>query len=324
MSENSNHSRISFVHHTHDQEDGLMKKSFFAALMLFSLLCTGDCCYAESAAVISLGAGLPDWELNEVYTSETLAENAAEEGLSGIYTSDAGLSDIYIYSFPKEGSITLEEFGRQLAAERHIFCNMMTDRSVPTAVLNYFDRIGDKPYIVQAYVYETDDSFIEVCTLFKTRSVPFGSSDLSIHMISEYNAQEQKDSPLLSDTVYQTENDRLPLLRVREFLKDGFPAEIVEPELISGESFAALSENGWTLEEFVSIYGECFELSKGEVTCRNDFNHAFIGYINDGIFYTRAFIDDGEVYVLLSAEAEASKFQHITNALIDAVERTGH
>ena len=54
---------------------------------------------------------------------------------------------------------------------------------------------------------------------------------------------------------------------------------------------------------------------------RNDLNLAFIGYIDEGIFKTRAFIDDGSDYVLLSAEAEASKFQHLTNALIDAIEK---
>lgn len=301
-----------------------MKKPIFVVALLLSLLCMGGCCYDEPAEVISLGDGLPDWELNEVYNFEAPAGNVTEEGLSGIYTSDAGLSDIFIYKFPKEGRITLEEFDRQLAEERHVFCNMMTDRGVPCAVLNFFDRIKGKPYLVQAYIYETKDTFIEVCTLFKTQSVPFGSNDLFIHMISEYGVQEQKSGPLLSDTVYHSDNDRLPMLRIQEFDKAVFPAESIDPELVLEERFTSLAENGWTPEEFVSIYDECFELSKGEVTCRNDLDHAFIGYTDDSIFYTRAFIDDGEVYVLLSAEAEASKFQHITNALIDAVERTGH
>ena len=301
-----------------------MKKFEFAALLLIFLLCTGVCCYAESVSVIPLGDGLPDWELNGAYIAEVLPETDDDEGLSGIYTSDAGLSDIYVYSFPKDG-VTLEEFGQQLASQRHIFCNMMTDRGVPAAVLNYYDRIQGEPYIVQAYIYETDDSFVEVCTLFKTDFIPFGDSDLSVHMISEYDVQEQQGSELLSDTVYRTENERLPQLRIREFAKDDFPAEIIEPELldtVSDRKYAALAENGWTLEEFVSIYDERYELSKGEVTCRNDLDHAFLGYIDGGIFYTRAFIDDGEVYILLSAEAEAPKFQHVTNALIDAVERT--
>ena len=309
--------------HTHDQECVFMKKSEFAALLMILLLFTGVCCYAESVFAIPLGDGLPDWEFNGTYTAEVLPETAAE-GLSGIYTSDAGLSDIYVYSFPKDG-VTLEKFGQQLASQRHIFCNMMTDRGVPAAVSNYYDRIEGAPYIVQAYIYETDDSFVEVCTLFKTESAPFGDSDLSIHMISEYDVQEQQGSELLSDTVYRTENERLPQLRIRKFDKDEFPAEIIEPKLldaVSDREYATLAEDGWTLEEFVSIYDERYELSKGEVTCRNDLDHAFLGYIDDGIFYTRAFIDDGEVYILLSAEAEASRFQHVTNALIDAIERT--
>ena len=48
---------------------------------------------------------------------------------------------------------------------------------------------------------------------------------------------------------------------------------------------------------------------------------AFIGYIDDGIFKTRAFIEDGTDYTLLSAEAEVMRFQHVTNALIDAIEK---
>ena len=304
-----------------------MKRSFFTSVLLISLVCTGVCCYAESTAAIHLGNGLPDWELIGPYTVTKLPETSDDEGLSDIYRSDAGFSDIYIYRYPKDDSISLEQFTQQLASERHIFCNMITDRGVSAAILNYYDCINGDPYIVQAYIYETDDSFTEICTHFKTESVPFGSNGLSIHMISEYDAQEQKYTPLLSDTVYSTENDRLPQLRVREFPKNDFQVEIIEPELfdvISDGKYTALAKDGWTLEEFVLIYDECFELSKGEVTCRNDLDHAFIGYIDNGIFYTRAFIDDEETYILLSAEAEVSKFQHVTNALIDAVERTGY
>ena len=300
-----------------------MKKSEYAVLLLILLLCTGVCCHAESAAAIPLGDGLPDWVLDEPYSAEKLPATAGEQGLSGIYTTDAGLSDVYVYSFSKDAGVTLEEFGQQLAAQRNIFCNMTTDRGVPAAVLNYFDRIDGEPYIVQAYIYETGKSFVEVCTRFSTEAVPLGGSALSIHMISEYDPKEQKNAPLLSDTVYRTDNERLPQLRICQFSGDNFPAELIDPELpdaVSDESYAALAEDGWTLEEFVAIYDASHELLKGEVTCRNDLDHAFIGYIDDGVFHTRAFIDDGEDYILLGAEAETSKFQHVTNALIDAIE----
>ena len=41
------------------------------------------------------------------------AETDAKEGLSCIYTSDSGLSAIYVYSFPKDGGITLANMHRE-------------------------------------------------------------------------------------------------------------------------------------------------------------------------------------------------------------------
>ena len=300
-----------------------MKKPVLAAVLLIVFLCM-SACQDKSVTMIPLGDGLPIWMLDESHTAADLPDHADEQGLFGIYTTDTGYSDVYVYSFPKDAGVSLEKFGQQLAAERHIFCNMMTDRGTPAAVLNYHDCVDGEHYIVQAYIYETDENFVEVCTMFKTESVSLGSSDLSIHMIRAYDAQKQADSPLLSDTIYSTGNERLPQLRIRQFRKDDFPAGTIEPKLlraVSDERCAALAGDGWTLEEFVSLYDESFDLLKGEVTCRNDLNHAFIGYIDEGIFHTRAFIDDGDDYILISAEAEASKFQHITNALIDAVEK---
>ena len=304
------------------------KEFFYAAVLVIFVFCLSGCSKTASVTEIPLGDDLPVWMLDEVHTVAELPDNAGEQGLVGIYTTDTDQADVYVYSFSKEDGVSLEEFGQQIAGQHHIFCNMIKDRGVPVAVLNYYDCIADEPYIVQTYIYETDDHFVEVRTLFGTALVPFGESDdLSIHMINGYNALEQNSGPLLSDTVYSADNDRLPQLRVRKFPKDDFPAEIIEPELldvVSDREFAALAADGWSLDEFVSVYSKCFELLKGEVTCRNDLDHAFIGYIDDGIFCTRAFIDDGDVYVLLCAQAEASKFQHVTNALLDAVERTGN
>jgi len=46
-----------------------------------------------------------------------------------------------------------------------------------------------------------------------------------------------------------------------------------------------------------------------------------MGYTDDGFFKTRAVIDNGSDYIMLCAEAEASVFQHVTNALIDSIEK---
>lgn len=294
------------------------------AVLLIVLLCIGICCHAESVTEIPLGDGLPVWMLDGAHISAELPEHAGEQGLIGIYTTDTDSADVYVYSFPREHDLSLEDFGQRLAAERSIFCNMLTDRGVPAAVLNYCDCIEGEHYIVQAYIYETDESFIEVCTMFKTESVSLGNGDYSIHMIREYVAQEQSESTLLFDTVYLIENDRLPQLHILQFPKDDFPAEIIEPELrraVSDEQYASLAADGWTPGEFVSLYAAGYDLLKGEVTCRNGLDHAFIGYIDGGVFKTRAFIVDGDDYILMCAEAEAARFQHVTNALIDAVEK---
>ncbi len=298
------------------------KKIFYAAVLLIFTFCLSGCSRATSVTEIPLGDNLPMWILDEAHIVAELPDNAGEQGLIGIYTTDTNQADVYVYSFPKEDDVSLEEFGQQQAAEHNIFCNMLTDRNVPVAVLNYYESMEDEHYIVQAYIYEADANFVEVCTMFKTEPVSFGSGDLSIHMIREYDAQEQNDSPLIFDMEYLTENDRLPLLRVRQFSKNDFPAEAIEPDLlndVSDSQYAELAEDGWTLEEIISLYDESYDLLRGEVMYRNNLTLAFIGYIDDGIFKTRAVVDDGTEYVMLCAEAEASRFQHITNALIDAI-----
>ncbi len=294
-----------------------------AAAALIFALCLSSCGKADSVTEISLGEDLPVWMLDGEHTAERIPKNAGE-GLIGIYTDKSGLADVYVYSFPKEEGLSLEEFGQKLATERNIFCNMLTDRDVPAAVLNYYESVGEEHSVVQAYIYESAGNFLEVCTVFKTELLPFGSGDLSIRMIREYAGEEKTGSPLAFDREYLTENDRLPTLRIREFSKDEFPTEILEPDLadaVSEEEYSALAEGGWEAEEIISLYGESYDLLRGDVMFRNDLNLAFIGYIDEGIFKTRAFIDDGSDYVLLSAEAEASKFQHLTNALIDAIEK---
>lgn len=301
------------------------KDCFYAAALLIIAFCLIGCAGAGAATEIPLGDDLPVWVLDEVHTVASLPDNAGEQCLIGIYATDTDRADVYVYRFPREDGVSLEEYGQRRAAERNVYCNMLTDRGVPVAVLNYHECAEGEHYIVQAYIYEADSDFVEVCTLFKTEAVPFGAGDLSIRMIREYDAQAQNGSPLVFDTVYLTENDRLPLLRIRQFPKNDFPANVIEPDLlpaVSEERYADLAEDGWTAEEIISLYGERYDLLRGEVLFRNDLTLAFIGYIDDGIFKTRAVVDDGTEYVMLCAEAEASRFQHVTNALIDAIKKT--
>lgn len=302
------------------------RKWLYTALLLIFSLCLCGGSGNASVTEIPLGDDLPVWRLDGVHTAAELPDNAQERGLIGIYTTDTDRADVYVYRFSRENGVSLEEFGMQQAAERGVFCNMLTDRNVPTAVLNYHECMEGNHYIVQAYIYDAGADFVEVCTLFKTEPVSFGSGGLSIRMIREYDAQEQNESPLNVGTAYFTENDRLPLLRIRQFSKQDFPAEIVEPDLlntVSEEQYAALAEDGWTLEEIVLLYDESYDLLRGDVMCRNDLTLAFIGYIDGGIFKTRAVVDDGTEYIMLCAEAEAARFQHVTNALIDSIEKDG-
>ena len=300
------------------------KVYFFVAVLLTFVFCLSGCGKADLVTEISLGDDLPVWMLDEVHTVAELPDNAEEQGLVGIYTTDTDKADVYVYSFPKEDGVSLEEFGQMQAAEHNIFCNMLTDRDVPVAVLNYHEVIEDDHYIVQAYIYEAGAQFIKVCTMFKTEVVSAGTDDLSVRLIREYEGQPQSDSPLEFDTVYATENDRLPQLRIRKLSGNDFPADVVEPDLltaVSDEEYAALAADGWTPDEIVSLYDECYDLLKGEVMCRNDLDLAFVGFVDEGIFKTRAVIVDGDDYLMLSAEADASKFQHVTNALIDAIDK---
>ena len=160
--------------------------------------------------------------------------------------------------------------------------------------------------------------------MFKTEKTQLGSSDLSICMIKEYEAEKSDDSFFPDETVYVTENDRLPTLTVRQFGKDYFSADTFDTDLLPDTAeaqFSAYAEDGWTLDEAVSLYSGEYDLLKGEVIERNGLDLAFIGYIDNGVFKTRAIIDDGDDYIMLCAEADAAKFQHVTNALIDSISK---
>lgn len=287
--------------------------------------CLGACGHAEQDAVdeIVLEDGLPEWELEIPYTVGTLPEDAASQGLTGIYTTESDYADIYVYEYPKDGK-TLETFGEEQAAAHKVFCNPMKEDGCAAAVLNYYEKIDGESYFIQAHIYEGASRFIEVRSLFKTWEMPIGASDLSFRLIREYTEETAIGSAFPYEAVYVTENDNLPELRVRQFAKDDFPAESYDAAALTNttaEQYAVYAADGWTLEEWIALYDDRFDLIKGEVMERNGLQTAFIAYVDDGIFKTRAIIDDGAGYIMLCAEAEADEFQHITNALIDSVTR---
>lgn len=271
--------------------------------------------------VIDLGDGLLPWETDFPVHPKELPENAQETGLKEIYASGLNEPEIYIYRYAEDGDMTLEELGQKKAAEHQVFCNMMKDRGQDAAVLNYYQPSGDSPSIVQAYIYQTENGFTEVCNLYPTEALPFGLDGLSFRMIQGYTAEMRSDR-FPYEAVYRTDAERLPDVKVIQMSRD-ISAEalyhggcIAEEEM---ERIAAYALDGWTKEEWIACYQDRYELKKGEIQKRNGLDMAFIGYIDAGIFKVRAFIDQGDDYILLCAEDEAADFQHITNALIDTV-----
>lgn len=302
----------------------LIKTCICTAALMIMVFCMSGCNAALSVTEIDLGDNLPKWQLNQEHTVEKISDDEKKHGVAGIYVTDTDDADVHVYNYPKKTGVSLEEFGQQQASKYNVFCNMMTDRNIPVAVLNYHECIEDEHYIVQAYIYEGDTDFVEVCTMFKTDVIPLGVSDLSVRMIRDYEEQIESGGPLIYDEKYVAENDRLPLLRVKQFEKSEFPVEFIEPGMlnkVSDRKFKAFAKDGWTLKEIVSFYDENYKLIKGEVISRNNLKLAFMGYIDDGVFKTRAVINDNNDYVMLGAEAEASEFQHVTNALIDTIEK---
>ena len=272
----------------------MLKKFASSAFLLLICLCFLACGNNNVITEISLGDGLPVWELEGEYIASVPSE-AEDSSLTGIYTTDSDCADIWVYSYPKDNGKTLEAFGQELAGEYGVFCNMMKDGEIPVAVINYYESAEAEPYIVQAYIYESETEFIKICNKFKTETVPLGTGGLNINMIREYEAEERSgdDKGLSFDTVYSSDNDKLPLLRVAEFNKKEFPVEAGDPDLskaLKDKQVEILGEDGWTCKDFISLYGEIYDLKKGELQNRNGLNLAFIGFVDNGIFKTRAFI----------------------------------
>ena len=297
-----------------------VKKIVALALAVAVLLCT-VACGSKTYQEIPLGDGLPTWQLAQTYTAAKLPADAKAQDLTAIYTADDA-ANIYVYRYEKQDGATLENMGQELAATYKVFCNMVEVDGCPGANVTYYEAMGDAHYIVRSYLFEGTEEFVKLCFLHKTEQISLAESDLQIHLMSGYTKAENLDRLPPHETEYTYADEYLPTVRIWQRSKLDLLPELYDAGLsgkVTDEQYAAYAKDGWTLEEIVSLYDGAYDLLKGELIQRNGFDVGFIGYIDAGVFYVRAFIDYGEDYIVLCAENDAAKFQHVVNALIDTI-----
>lgn len=283
----------------------------FLPLLLFALLVSLlTACGEKTVREIDLGEGLPAWTLEEEYREEKAPEGYAKH----FSPARDEAADIYLLSLPKGEGETLESRGQALAAEHQVFCNMISVEETPTDNISYADVEGGEPSIVRSYLFEGDKDFTELRFVYETEETAFGKDGMTISMIEGFREEEDPESIYENETVYTFEDPYLPFMRVRAFDKDSFVAEGASPE-----DFDLWAEDGWTLEEIIACYDAEYDLKKGEIIHRNGLDAAFVGYIEDGVFYVRAAIDCGGHYLMLCTENDVPHFQHVANALIDTI-----
>lgn len=301
-----------------------MKKITSFILIILAMLSFAACGSNNGCTEVSLGENLPTWGFADTLYPAELPADASETGLTDIYKSDRqDIADAYIYHYPKEEGITLEAFGQQQAADRKVFCNMTAYGDVPAANVTYYETAYGADNIVRSYIFEAEDEFVKVCSVHKTERIALGESDYTVAMPGGYTETENAESIFPYEKVYTYEDEFLPTVRVRQFAKDYFTEALFDAdrmEGMSGEVYEACADQGWTLAEFVDLYGDRYKLLKGETFNRNGLDVGFVGYIDEGVFYVRALIDCGDDYIMLCAENDAAIFQHVVNALIDTVE----
>lgn len=307
------------------------KKIIIAVLLILAAAACLTSCGKKHVDEFSIGEGLPTWYLSKEYYAAELPDDAAEQDLYAIYkTDEADDPDVYVYRYEKQGK-TLEDMGNELAGKYKVFCNMINykncpiaeDDDTPVANVTYYDTMGEEHYIVRTYIFEGSDEFVKLCLMNKTSPVQLGKTEYNLQMINGFESAEETDSAFPYEEVYKYDNHPyLPTVRIRQLPKDCFTendysAEAL-PETAKAE-FAQFAADGWSMDEIIAVYKENFDLLKGEVIHRNGFDTAFIGFIEDGIFYVRAFLDLGDDYVIICAEGDAFRFQHVVNALIDTI-----
>lgn len=295
------------------------------SVMLLAVLLLTACGNSDSNTVdeIALGDGLPTFELQDgpYKIVPTYSDDDVQETLYTAQNTDA--ADVCVYSYGKADGQTLESFGQDWAAEYNVFCNMTSYDGYDCANVTYYKEIDGEDYIIRSYIFESEDEFKIICFLYKTEITELGESGKVISLINGYSAEDAADSVFPDETDYEYEDEYLPTIRIREFAKDYFTADTFNEKLMpdtTREEYSAWAEDGWTLEEAIEFYDDNYELLKGELIQRNGLDVAFIGYIDEGVFYVRAVIDCGDEYIMLCAENDAAIFQHVVNALIDTID----
>lgn len=299
-----------------------MKKRILSFLLALLTALSLTAC-GRSYDKIELGDNLPTIEFSETHRSGKLPDDTKEQNLTDVYTTEnEAAPDVYVYRYEKAEGETLDSFGAAQAEEHKVFCNMTEYAGVPAANVTYYQKLDGRDYIVRSFIFEDEAEFVKLCFMHKTKDLKLGQSALSFKLMSGYSSYVNKDSVFPFEEVYEYEDEYLPTVRVRRCAKDYFTADKYDESLIPGtskEHFEAYAVDGWSLDDVIAVYGENYELLKGEKINRNGFDIAFIGYIDAGIFYVRAYIDYGNEYIVLCAENDAPHFQHVVNALIDTI-----
>lgn len=303
----------------------MLKKILAIAIVIISALLLVACGGSNAVDEIALGDGLPTFEFPEKLYRTALPDGIEDEDfITAAYTAEnEDMPDVWIYSLGKADGQTLESFGQGWAAEYNVFCNMTEYDGCPCANVTYYREVDGEDRIVRSYIFENDEGFAVICFLHKTEVTELGDSGKLISLLSGFSEETASDGVFPCETDYRYEDEYLPMIRVREFAKDCFTADTYNSELMPNttqEEYSAWAQNGWTLEEAIEFYDDNYELLKGELIQRNGLDVAFIGYIDEGVFYVRAVIDCGDEYVMLCAENDAAIFQHVVNALIDTID----
>lgn len=295
--------------------------SICLSICLIISLCA--CTSGKKITDIPLATDLPVIHTEEPYYDEKLPDNAEKEGLVKTYTSKSDDPDIFVYNIPAKKGETLQSFGQKQAEKHGVFCDIIQKDKTQSAVLNYYQREGDDHFIIQEYIYISKNRFVKVDYRYKTVKTPLGTTGLNFRLIRGYDEEDRPDSDFSYNKKYSTEKDDLPDVRVCQFAKKDFADKGIRKKYfrkISQEQFDNYAENGWTLKEILKVYKKNYDVKKGEFMNKNDHDIAFIGFIQDGIFYVRAFINCGSDIVMFGCEKEAAKFRHMTNAYLDSIE----
>ena len=281
-----------------------------AAALLFALAACGMNSYPVEMDEMEALCNIDD---SYIYYIRTYSD---PKNLTGRFISkDADKPEIQIFADAKTDK-TLEEFGQSQAEMHNVFCNMMGD----TAVLNYY--LGGR--FVQDYIAERNNVFFTFSYVYKPEKHTVSGSDMSFLLPAGYTGTTDADSAFEHEVDYAPNSESFPDLSVRSFAKDYFTADRYDANVFTGttkKQFASYAKDGWTLDEWLKLYGENHELVRGEIMKRNGLDLAFIAFVEDGIFNVRAVIDDGDGYLLLCARDDAASFQHVTNAIIDTISK---